>query len=89
MVDQLVAIVTGGASGIGLGIASTLIAEGYDVFSLDNDLHHVDDSTASSPLSRARFCDVSDAAAVATEIDGVRHLADRIDLLLNNPGLLG
>ena len=61
MSDQPVAIVTGGASGIGLGIASTLIADGYDVFVLDNDLQHVDDYNTSHPLSRARVCDVSDA----------------------------
>ena len=46
MSDQSVAIVTGGASGIGLGIASTLIAEDYDVFVLDNDLQHVDEYNA-------------------------------------------
>ena len=49
MSDQPVAIVTGGASGIGLGIASTLIADGYDVFVLDNDLQHVDDYNTSHP----------------------------------------
>ena len=89
MSDQPVAIVTGGASGLGLGIASTLIANGYDVFVLDNDLHHVDDYNASHRLSRARFCDVSDATAVATEIDGVLHVAGRIDLLVNNAGISG
>lgn len=89
MSDQPVAIVTGGASGIGLGIASTLITEGYDVFVLDNDLHHVDAYNATHPLSRARLCDVSDAAAVATEVDGVLHVAGRIDLLVNNAGISG
>jgi len=89
MSDQPVAIVTGGAAGIGLGIASALIDEGYDVFVLDNDLHHVDDYNASHPLSRARFCDVSDASAVATEIDGVLHVVGRIDLLVNNAGISG
>ena len=89
MSDQPVAIVTGGASGIGLGIASTLIAHGYDVFVLDNDLQHVDDYNTSHPLSRARVCDVSDATAVATEIDGVFHVAGRIDLLVNNAGISG
>ena len=87
MSDQSVAIVTGGASGIGLGIASTLIAEGYDVFVLDNDLQHVDEYNASHPLSRARVCDVSDASAVVTEIDGVFYVAGRIDLLVNNAGI--
>ena len=51
MSDQPVAIVTGGASGIGLGIALALITEGYDVFVLDNDLQHVDDYNTSHPLS--------------------------------------
>ena len=89
MSDQPVAIVTGGASGIGLGIASTLIADGYDVFVLDNDLQRVDAYNASHPLSRAQVCDVSDASAVATEIDGVLHVAGRIDLLVNNAGISG
>ena len=68
MSDQSVAIVTGGASGIGLGIATALMAEDYDVFVLDNDLHHVDDYNTNHPLSRARLCDVSDASAVAHNI---------------------
>ena len=89
MSDQPVAIVTGGASGIGLGIASMLIADGYDVFVLDNDLQRVDAYNASHPLSRAQVCDVSDASAVATEIDGVLHVAGRIDLLVNNAGISG
>jgi NAD(P)-dependent dehydrogenase (short-subunit alcohol dehydrogenase family) len=89
MSNQSVAIVTGGASGIGLGIASALIAEGYDVFVLDNDVHHVDDYNTSHPLSRARLCDVSDASAVATEVDGVLHVAGRINLLVNNAGISG
>ena len=89
MSDQPVAIVTGGASGIGLGIATMLITDGYDVFVLDNDLLHVDDYNASHPLSRARVCDVSDASAVATEIDGVLHVVGRIDLLVNNAGISG
>ena len=89
MSDQSVAIVTGGASGIGLGIACALIAEGYDVFVLDNDLQHVDDYNASHPLSRARLCDVSDASAVATEVDGVLHVVGRINLLVNNAGISG
>ena len=89
MSDKPVAIVTGGVSCIGLGIALSLIADGYDVSVLDNNLHHVDDYNVSHPLSRARDCDVSDAAAVATEVDGVIHVAGRIDLLVNNAGISG
>lgn len=89
MSDQPVAIVTGGASGIGLGIASALIAEGYDVFLLDNDRSHVDDYNATDPLSRARLCDVSHATEVAAAVDGVLQEARRIDLLVNNAGISG
>ena len=89
MSDQPVAIVTGGASGIGLGIACALIAETYDVFVLDNDLNHVEDYNALHPLSRARFCDVSDPLSVATEVNGVVHVAGRVDLLVNNAGISG
>ena len=42
MSDQPFAIFTGGAYAIGLGNTSALIAEGYNVLVLDNDLHHVD-----------------------------------------------
>ena len=43
MSGQAVAIVTGGASRNGLGIAPALIIEGCDVFVLDNDLQHFND----------------------------------------------
>ena len=89
MREKPVAIVTGGASGIGLGIASTLMAEGYDVFVLGNDLHHIDTYNASHPLWRARVCVVSDASAVAIEVDGVLHVSGRIDLLVNNASISG
>lgn len=89
MSDQPVAIVTGGASGIGRHIASALMAEGYDVFVLDSDLQHVDHYNAADPLSRARFCDISDSLAVATEVNGVLHVTGRIDVLVNNAGIAG
>lgn len=89
MSDQPVAIVTGGASGIGLAIASALMVEAYDVFVFDSDLHHVENYNANHPLSRAQFCDVSDALVVANEVEGVLHVAGRIDLLVNNAGVAG
>ena len=74
MSDQPVAIVTGGASGIGLAIASALITEAYDVFVFDSELHHIENYNANHPLARAQFCDVSDALAVASEVEGVLHV---------------
>ena len=89
MSDQPVAIVTGGNRGIGLAIASALLAETYDVFVLDSDPHHVENYNAIHPLARAQLCDVSDAFAVASEVEGVLHVTGRIDLLVNNAGVAG
>ena len=89
MSDQPVAIVTGGASGIGLAIASSLMAEAYDVFVFDSELHHIENYNANHPLARAQFCDISDALAVASEVESVLHVTGRIDVLVNNAGVAG
>ena len=47
-------MVTGGASGIGAGIASALSAAGLDVFVLDNSPLHVETYNTRHALARAR-----------------------------------
>ena len=56
--DGLVAIVTGGASGIGAAIARRLHADGAHVAVLDRDTTHADETFA------AFTADVSDRASV-------------------------
>jgi len=72
-----VALVTGGARGIGAAIAARLRNNGWDVVVADRD---------PAAIGRSVICDVSDEAAVATLIDGVRAMEGRLDALICNAG---
>jgi NAD(P)-dependent dehydrogenase (short-subunit alcohol dehydrogenase family) len=72
-----VALVTGGARGIGAAIAARLQHNGWDVVVADRD---------PAPIGRSVICDVSDEAAVATLIDGIRTTERRLDALICNAG---
>lgn len=74
-----VALVTGGARGIGAGIAARLSRDGWRVV--------VADRSAEAPVA-GRFvaCDVSDEAAVAALVDGIRTGEGQLDALVCNAG---
>lgn len=80
------AIVTGGASGFGLGIAQKFIAEGATVLIADINGAAADEA-ASDLGAFAAQCDVASdadvAALTATAIDKM----GRIDILVNNAGI--
>jgi 2-keto-3-deoxy-L-fuconate dehydrogenase len=69
--DGLVAIVTGGASGIGAATAALLESRGATVAVLD----------------LATGCDVADAASVDAGVAAVAGEHGRIDVLINNAGI--
>ncbi|MFF0310461.1 SDR family NAD(P)-dependent oxidoreductase [Streptosporangium sp. NPDC004379] len=72
--DGLVAVVTGGASGIGRAVAEELTARGARVTVLD--------------LRDTEFvCDVTDDAAVRAAVTAVAERYGRIDVLVNNAGI--
>jgi 3-oxoacyl-[acyl-carrier protein] reductase len=85
-----VAVVTGAARGIGLGIAKRLAQEGLAVALLDRDAAALDDAVAS--LAREDFqaigvtVDLTDSAAVDRAMAEVVQKAGRIDHLVNNAG---
>ncbi|MGV8895816.1 MAG: SDR family NAD(P)-dependent oxidoreductase [Rhodoglobus sp.] len=79
--NGLVAIVTGGASGIGAAIADLLHAEGAQVAVFD--LNPAD----ANPVHAAFAADVSDRASVTTAVDAVAEQFGRIDILVNNAGM--
>ncbi len=79
--DGLVAIVTGGASGIGAATAMLLLERGARVAALDRSPHKV----AAGILAVA--CDVSDAAAVDQAIERVAAELGGIDVVVNNAGI--
>jgi NAD(P)-dependent dehydrogenase (short-subunit alcohol dehydrogenase family) len=72
-----VALVTGGARGIGAAIAARLQHNGWDVVVADRD---------PAPIGRSVICDVSDEAAVATLTDDIRTTERRLDALICNAG---
>ena len=84
------AFVTGGASGIGLGIAKALLGEGMKVVIADVREDHLEDAREELdgrgdvlpiPL------DVTDREAFARAADETEHRFGRIHLLVNNAGV--
>lgn len=84
--DQI-AVVTGGAKGIGAATATLLAREGARVALLDTDADA--GAEVASDLGDARFiaCDVADAEAVAAAFDEIRATFGGVDLLVNNAGI--
>ena len=80
--DGKVAVITGGASGIGAAIASAYAAKGAKVVILDL-------TVPSEPGHVAAFaCDVTDQVSVVAAVDQVMQLHGRIDVLVNSAGVV-
>jgi NAD(P)-dependent dehydrogenase (short-subunit alcohol dehydrogenase family) len=75
-----VAVVTGGARGIGRGIAEALVAAGATVVTCGR--------SEADPVPGATHeqCDVRDPDAVAALVDGIVERHGRLDVLVNNAG---
>jgi len=91
--DGKVAFVTGGASGIGLGITKAMVAAGMRVVMADVRQDHLDEARAwflSQKLSRrvkAVKLDVTNRKAYARAADKAEAAFGRIHVLVNNAGL--
>lgn len=77
------ALVTGGASGIGLEIARRFQAEGAIVTILDVDASAIADSESELPGARLLECDIRDRDALAAAVDESRATAP-LDIVVNN-----
>ena len=85
-----VAIVTGGAQGIGLAVAKRLIASGAQVSLWDRDRSLVESTAADlGEQAHAVVLDQTDAAAVKAAADEVANRFGRIDALVANAGIAG
>ena len=80
-VEGLVAIVTGGAAGIGAAIAAQLHGQGAQVAVLDRDV------TGADPRFAAFTADVSDRASVDAAVAAIGERFGRIDIVVNNAGI--
>jgi NAD(P)-dependent dehydrogenase (short-subunit alcohol dehydrogenase family) len=80
------ALVTGGAQGLGAGMAAALAAAGADV--VIGDIQH-DAGKATAESMDAAFVplDVTDDDSWASAVDGAVSLLDGLDIVVNNAGI--
>jgi NAD(P)-dependent dehydrogenase (short-subunit alcohol dehydrogenase family) len=82
-----VAVVTGGAQGIGLGIAKRLAADGCKVVVWDVNLQALADSSFMADFSM--HVDVANRASVEAAVAATIDAVGPIDILVNNAGING
>jgi 3-oxoacyl-[acyl-carrier protein] reductase len=88
-----VALVTGGSRGIGRAIVERLAGDGMDVAffyrgNTDAAREVVDGVAAAGGKAEALQVDVADAAAVSAAVDRLIEARGRIDVLVNNAGIV-
>lgn len=82
-----VAVVTGGASGMGAASARTLAAEGYAVMIVDRN-GELAEQTATEIGAETRIGDISDSAFCNATIDETITNLGRVDVLVNAAGVI-
>jgi NAD(P)-dependent dehydrogenase (short-subunit alcohol dehydrogenase family) len=88
-----VAFITGGASGIGLGIAAAFVAAGMKAVLADLRQDHIDEALATfksrgqSASVHAIRVDVTDRAALAAAADETERVFGKVHVLVNNAGI--
>jgi NAD(P)-dependent dehydrogenase (short-subunit alcohol dehydrogenase family) len=88
-----VAIVTGGASGIGLAVAKRLAREGARIVLADYNQQNLDDAApqvkaAGAPDVLASLCNVALEAQVEATVASALNKFGRLDVVVNNAGLM-
>jgi len=82
-----VAVVTGGASGIGSAIVDAFAAKGATVVVLDRAMQAAQRKVSQGSAAAAVECDVTLEQSVANAITAVSAQFDRIDILVNSAGI--
>ena len=88
-VQGQVAVVTGSARGIGLGIAQRLARDGCRVVVWDRDVGGLETRAADFDPAYLQTVDVADYASVENAFRATIDAVQRIDILVNNAGING
>ena len=89
MQDRPVALVTGANKGIGLQIAKDLAARGFTVLVGSRNLEHGETAAKSvGAEALALQLDITNQASIAAAAERIRNDLDRLDVLVNNAGIL-
>lgn len=88
-----VALVTGGATGIGLAVAKRLASEGARLVLVGRSQQHLDEAepqvrAAGAPDVWGCACDIADEVQVAAAAAGTLARFGRLDVVVNNAGLM-
>ncbi|MFC3124232.1 SDR family NAD(P)-dependent oxidoreductase [Pseudoroseomonas globiformis] len=83
------AIVTGGASGIGLDVATRLVTEGARVSLWDMDAAALDKARTASGAADAQILDIADDAQVARAMEGSLAALGKLDVMVCSAGITG
>ena len=93
MIEQTVAIVTGGAGGMGSALARRFAEDGYAVVIADLDVaaaeRVADELRDTGAEAMGVRLDVTDEESAAAMVQSVDERYGRIDVLINNAGLFG
>ena len=88
--SQPLAVITGGANGIGLATAHQLAKDGYDLFLIDKDLSNLEVARKSLGIHNRKIeilnIDLSDGEKVLSEL-GKKFSEFEVDALVNNAGI--
>jgi 3-oxoacyl-[acyl-carrier protein] reductase len=89
-----IALVTGGGTGLGRGIAERLASEGASVALLDRDELQTTKTAreialASGAPVKAYVADISDESAVQRAVSAIQSDSGAIDILVNSAGIVG
>lgn len=84
-----VAVITGGAAGIGYAIAELYLKKGAKVILLDRSIQ-VADIAGKLDLTNAAgfYCDVSDKQSVELAVEQAQSIFGRLDILVNSAGIV-
>jgi NAD(P)-dependent dehydrogenase (short-subunit alcohol dehydrogenase family) len=85
-----IAVVSGGASGIGQAIAKRLARDGASLEILDKNSAEgtCEEIAAAGGVATATLCDVSEESDVAAAVQSIGARHGKVDILVNNAGIL-